>query len=102
MGIPPFKELNRQTIIEINTPKGEIKLRPHHFSRGDGYKNTNLLIKGVIESKIEFNDQCFVTFQGKQIQGNFSECRESNGLFLATFETIISAPEFWGDTEQSL
>ena len=43
--------------------------------------------------------QCYVFFKGAEIGGNFSKVvKQSEKLWAVTFETIISIPEFWGES----
>lgn len=102
MDIPLFKTFNSKTPIDIQTQNGVVQLFPLHSKRGTGKQKWCLSIEGLVKEKVTIMEQCYVFFQGNELGGNFSKVKESskpNNLWIVTFETIIPAPEFWGDIQ---
>ena len=93
--IPPFKELNSNKPIEIQTSVGIVQLFPHDVVHGAGDEAFCVSIHGVCISKIEPMTQCFVYYKGTECGGHFSTVKELKGVWEVIFETVIPVPQYW-------
>jgi hypothetical protein len=95
--IPPAKDIDSKSPIEIQTGTGIIRMFPLRVRRGDGRKRWCASIEGVCHTQVELMKQCFVLFKGREIGGNFSSVAVADYLWHVTYEMIIAVPEFWGE-----
>jgi len=97
MDIPLFKEFNSKTPIDIEVANEVIQLFPLNSRCGSGAKKWCLSIDGVMRKGPA--RQGLVRFRGKELHGTFENVRESDGVWLVRFETMVPHPAFWGDPE---
>ena len=99
MDIPLFKDLTRLTPIAVKTIHGDVQMIFSSARRGSDRKKWCISIDGYCREEVSLMTQCYVFFKGAEIGGNFSKVvKQSEKLWAVTFETIISIPEFWGES----
>jgi len=97
MELPRYKDLNKSVPIDIKTRKGVVKLYVESLKRGLGSKKWWLTVEGFCRESVAEREQCHVIFGGAEAGGTFSMVNERNGLWIVTFEAMISDPIFWGE-----
>jgi hypothetical protein len=98
--IPPAKDLKSKPFIDIHTPKGKVQFIPMEVTRGAGKKKKwSVTLQGICPTEIPPLTPCRVFYKGVEIGGTFTTMENTNdGLWRGRFETVISIPEYWGET----
>lgn len=97
MDIPPYKSFDRNIPFDVHTNTGIAKLFPVKAIRGEKTKRHALSIEGWIPESVQITETCYITFKGQELKAHFSQCRKVGGEWIATLQTVIPIPEFWGD-----
>ena len=97
MDILLFKEINSATAIKIQKNGRIIEFFPLNQIREGGKNRWGLKLEGFSRQKVAGLGRCYIYFKGHELSGTFSNCVESGQQYLATFNTFIPVPEFWGE-----
>jgi hypothetical protein len=90
-------DLNKRDLIEIKTETGKVQMVVIRVIRQTGKNKWSVSIEGSCRGTVTLGTQCYVFFKGAEIGAHFTKIREDRGICLATLDTIISIPEFWGE-----
>jgi hypothetical protein len=98
--IPLAADIKEGTEIEVQTEHGIIPLNVWRVVRGTGKRKWCISIQGFTRIDPPIRTQCYVFFKGNEVGSQFTQAEKHNLTWDATLETIISIPEFWGESQQ--
>jgi hypothetical protein len=97
--IPPLKDLKNGTIIEVQTKQGIMPLSVWQVDRVTGHEKCCISIRGFMRMEPPLRTQCYVSFMGTEIGSQFTRASKHKQIWEVTLETIVSKPEFWGESQ---